>query len=141
MSPTKIDSSGEAAYREAFHRLVANAPVRLPVGSLVTQNNVAREAGCDPSALRKSRYPALIREIQDWLEAHKSPRSTEPWDGSKSGANRLDLKQQIAKLTAQRDTLASQLVHADAKILELTRTIEELKATSAHHGVLPFYKE
>ena len=39
-------------YRDAFERLKLNRPQLLPKGTPVTQNNVAKEAGSDPSALR-----------------------------------------------------------------------------------------
>lgn len=62
--------SAEQRFRLAFERLKANTPKLVEFGTLVTQNNVAREAGCDPSALRKARFPALIREIQAYIELH-----------------------------------------------------------------------
>ena len=68
MSSEKIELSAEQRFRQAFERLKANKPKVLEVGTPVSQNNVAKEAGCDPSALRKSRFPALVREIQAYLE-------------------------------------------------------------------------
>ena len=54
-------------YNAAFERLKHNRPERLPKGALVSQNNVAKEAGSDPSALKKSRFPLLIAEIQKYV--------------------------------------------------------------------------
>jgi len=45
-------SKAETALREALERLKKNRPQTLRKGSTVSQNNVAKEAGCDPSALR-----------------------------------------------------------------------------------------
>jgi len=56
--------AAEANFRRAFERLKAGAPKVLPLGTPVSQNNVAKEAGCDSSALRKSRFPCLVAEIQ-----------------------------------------------------------------------------
>ena len=60
------EKNAEACFRAAFERLKSNQPVRLNRGAKLTQNNVAREAGRDPSALKKDRYPMLIIEIQSW---------------------------------------------------------------------------
>ena len=61
-------SKAELQFYEAFIRLKNNKPNILPKGTKVSQNNVAKEAGVDPSALRKSRYPNLISEIQEWMD-------------------------------------------------------------------------
>lgn len=51
--------TAEQRFRLAFERLKANKPNVLNPGSVVSQNNVAREAKCDPSALRKSESPLV----------------------------------------------------------------------------------
>lgn len=122
----------EKTFREAFDRLKRNCPQLLPPGTPVTQNNVAKEAGRDPSALRKGRYPILIEEIQHWLETNTSKTS---------GFQRLTvatrrrrtrkLKERLQNVKIQRDSLASLLVEADAKILELTLENARL------HSLLP----
>ena len=61
-------------YRDAFERLKLNRPHLLPKGTPVTQNNVAKEAGSDPSALKKSRFPSLIAEIKAYVEQHAEER-------------------------------------------------------------------
>ena len=62
-------SNAEQLYRDAFLRLKQGKPLRLKKGAPVTQNNVAKEAGRDPSALKKSRFPELIREIKNAFAA------------------------------------------------------------------------
>lgn len=62
--------SAAEQYRAAFERLKNNKPERLPKGTLVSQNNVAKEAGSDPSALKKTRFPLLIAEIQMYVESY-----------------------------------------------------------------------
>jgi hypothetical protein len=79
--------------------------------------------------LRKGRYPALIAEIQRWLEANRPqvPVSQRQTLLSQRKRNR-SLKERIEDMKAQRDSLASMLVEADAKILELTLENARLRA-------------
>src|SRR5690554_2541860 len=68
--PRKV-SKAELKFREAFERLKAGKPDILPKGTPLSQNNVAKEAGVDPSALRRARFPELVADIQSWIETHK----------------------------------------------------------------------
>lgn len=119
----------EVSFRDAFDRLKRRTPLRLPTNAPVTQNNVAREAGCDPSALRKSRFPSLIDEIQHWIEMHRSvtPTSAHQTQLTRRTKNR-SLREQIRQLRMQRDHAASLLVEADNKILDLTLENARLQA-------------
>ncbi|HGA2315915.1 TPA: hypothetical protein ACIRVE_000424 [Pseudomonas putida] len=125
-------------YRAAFERLKANEPERLPKGALVSQNNVAKEAGSDPSALKKSRFPLLIEEIQRFVEgqAQARPPSVHQTKVLARKTNR-GLRQRIAEITQQRDRLASLLSEADATILELYDRISELEQQLPPTNVLP----
>ncbi|SEJ99563.1 hypothetical protein [Paraburkholderia diazotrophica] len=133
MSSNQIDSrarpSAEAAYREAFERLKQGHPERLPEGTPVSQNNVAREAGSDPSALRKSRFPGLIADIQRYLATRvdRHPPSRSQTLQSQRRRNR-NLRDRIEDLTKQRDAVACLLNEANAKILELSDRVAELEA-------------
>lgn len=115
-------------YREAFERLKLDSPEILPKGTPVTQNNVAKEAGSDPSALKKSRFPTLIAEIKVYVQ-----QQAEMKPSSANQINRLarqksrDLRDRIRQVALQRDQLASLLSEADAKILELYDRIAELE--------------
>ena len=115
-------------YRDAFERLKLNRPQLLPKGTPVTQNNVAKEAGSDPSALKKSRFPSLIAEIKTYVEQHAEERPP-----SLNQVNLLArqksraLRDRIEQVARQRDQLASLLSEADAKILELYDRIAELE--------------
>ena len=131
----------EKAFRDAFERLKLGKPVRLPQGTPVSQNNVARETGCDPSALKKSRYPGLINEIQHWINEHniKAPPSTRQKILTQRKKNR-SLKEIINDLKSQRDIAASLLVEADAKILELTMENARLQAMLHSTNVNPIRK-
>lgn len=133
MSSNQIDPgtrlSAEAAYRQAFERLKRGQPERLPEGTPVSQNNVAKEAGCDPSALKKSRFPMLIQEIQHFVAAHADDRPPSPRQILQAQRKRnRNLRDRIEDLTKQRDLVTCLLNEANVKILELTDRVAELEA-------------
>ncbi|MDU5425691.1 MAG: hypothetical protein E6123_12545 [Clostridiales bacterium] len=115
-------------YRNAFDRLKNNTPERLPKGSAVSQNNVAREAGSDPSALKKTRFPLLVSEIQKYVELHarNSPLSVRQMN-LLARKKKRGLRERIEDVKKQRDHLASLLSEADATILELYDRIARLE--------------
>lgn len=131
MSQPDYVGDAEKLFRDAFERLKLDKPTTLPRGTPVTQNNVAREACRDPSALRKSRYPRLIREIQKWIEDNGSaPRNRASHASLIKGArdrNRL-LKARMEELSQQRDKAMARLVIAQESILDLHRKVQDLKA-------------
>lgn len=119
------DTSGtigraEQAFREAFGRLKVGKPTHVPKGTPVSQNNVAKEAGCDPSALRKSRYPSLIAEIQRWVEEDGAKGRPSPRQALMAQRSRnRTLREKMEAMKAQRDKALALLVEADATILDL----------------------
>lgn len=115
-------------YRDAFERLKLNRPQLLPKGAPVTQNNVAKEAGNDPSALKRSRFPSLIAEIKTYVEQHaeERPPSLNKVNLLARQKNRA-LRDRMEQVARQRDQLASLLSEADAKIIELYDRIAELE--------------
>ncbi|QHD09771.1 hypothetical protein [Pseudomonas sp. R76] len=120
--------STEQRFREAFQRLKELKPIIISRDSLVSQNNIAREAGLDPSALKKSRFPLLVAEIKEWIRENSKPRTPSRQNLSQSKAKRRTNKQIISALKLQRDIAASALLSADLLILELYREITELKS-------------
>lgn len=124
----RVEISAEQAFREAFERLKRGKPMRLAKGVPVSQNNVAKEAGRDPSALRKVRYPALIDDIQRWIEdfaltAPPSPRQSI----LKKRQRNIELKKRNDEMAVQRDLALSLLVESDARVLYLTKELEQLQ--------------
>lgn len=120
-------SKAELHFYEAFLRLKENKPKILPKGTKVSQNNVAKEAGVDPSALRKSRYPELINEIQQWLD--ENPQSVKVTNKTKNKAYSdqiLVLRQRIEDLTTQRDQATSKLLEAQIQLVEMANEIKRL---------------
>jgi hypothetical protein len=83
--------TAEQRFRAAFDRLKDDKPQILPRGTPVSQNNVAKEAGTDPTALRKKRFPALIREIQAWVELHSQQQTLQRVRRERKRRNREDL--------------------------------------------------
>ncbi|CAI1558969.1 Uncharacterised protein [Serratia proteamaculans] len=124
-------------YRAAFERLKSNKPERLPKGTPVSQNNVAKEADRDPSALKKTRFPLLIAEIQTYVESHaeKLPLSVRQVSLLARKKNR-GFRERIEAIEQQRDHLASLLSEADATILELYDRIAELERQLPDSNVL-----
>ena len=132
-SHEKPMSRAEGAFRQAFERLKVNQPLIIPKGSAVTQNNVAREAGVDPSALKKSRFPALVESIQNWVSDNNQRMQS---GQSQRGKNR-GLRERLASMKEQRDRALNILANADALILELLRENERLQAGRPPSNVSP----
>lgn len=131
MSQPDYVGDAEKLFRDAFERLKSNKPINVARDTLVTQNNVAKEAGRDPSALRKARYPRLIREIQKWIEDNgNAPRNRASNASLIKGARdrNRELRLRNAELVKQRDKAMARLVIAQQSILELHRKTQDLKA-------------
>lgn len=120
--------TAEQRFREAFERLKAGKPERLPEGTLVSQNNVAKEADCDPSALRKTRFPSLIAEIQQYVESHKgeAPESKRQRILKQRRRNR-ETRETIFDLKQQRDVAVGLLTDANLLIVELTEELADVR--------------
>jgi hypothetical protein len=127
--PRKV-SKAELKFRETFERLKAGKPDILPKGTPLSQNNVAKEAGVDPSALRRARFPELVADIQAWIEAHKDEETTKsPRQMMLAQRSRnRDLKEKAAALEEQRDKALGQLLDAQSWILDLTLENQRLRA-------------
>lgn len=125
--------SAEETFRRAFERLKAGQPKVLPIGTPVSQNNVAREAGHeDPSDFKKSRYPGLVAEIQDYVRCNPPKRQpSERQRLIKQRQRSRDARETNADLKAQRDSAASLLVEANAHIVTLTRKVQDLETRLA----------
>lgn len=121
--------TAEANFREAFERLKASVPKVLPVGTPVSQNNVAKEAGCDPTALKKSRFPDLVAEIQAYVSSHgnqRPPSERQRLLNARQGSR--SKTKTIANLKAQRDDATMRLTEAYELIGVLNRQIRGLQA-------------
>lgn len=143
MSSTPFDSGpvgrAEQRFRESFERLKAGKPQILPKGTRVSQNNVAKEAGVDPSALRRSRFPKLVQDIQQWIEANGGD------DGTKSPRQRIlaarsqnrGLRERLDETEAKAAKATAKLILAEARIVELTIENQRLQALLPSANVTP----
>lgn len=120
--------TAEQRFRQAFERLKADKPNVVSAGTQVSQNNVAKEAGCDPSALRKTRFPSLVREIQAYVEINEQERPSKRKEKIKRREARLELVDRLKQVSAQRDFAQSQLVSAQRKIVELRSELRVARA-------------
>lgn len=139
--PAGTIGRAELAFRAAFDRLKRGEPERLAKGAGVSQNNVAKEAGCDPSALKKSRYPSLIAEIQSWVEASTVNAPPSPRQKQLAQRSRVrSLREKYEALKAQRDHALSLVVEADAKLVDLMIENARLKDLLPRSNVTPLKK-
>lgn len=125
-SQTVETLSAEDRFRQAFERLKADEPKLLKPGTHVTQNNVAREAGCDPSALKKARFPVLIRQIQAYIELHQDDHHSTGEKPKKRTANRT-MQKRLEDAIRQRDQAQSILASANTRIIELSEEVQSLQ--------------
>lgn len=116
----------EKLFLDAFDRLKQGRPLNVKKGVHLSQAVIAREAGVDPSALRKSRFPELIEEIQRWLESQPATVSSPRQQILAARARRRTLQERMEALRAQRDDALSKLVLAEARILELSQELQLL---------------
>ncbi|PXX46934.1 hypothetical protein [Undibacterium pigrum] len=121
--------TAEQRFRDAFERLKHAVPQVLPKGTPVSQNNVAKEAKCDPSALRKARYPLLVIAIQEWVEGHKSDQApSERQNLLKQRQKKRDTRETMLDLKLQRDHAVGLIADADLRIVELSEKVADLQA-------------
>jgi len=119
--------SAEERFRQAFERLKAGDPKVLKPGTPVTQNNVAREASCDASALKKARFPALVREIQAYIELHPEDGRIAGSKAKRQRAANRSIHERLKDAIRQRDQAQSILVSANMRIVELTEQVQSLQ--------------
>lgn len=131
--------SAENRFRQAFERLKAGEPKMLAQETPVTQNNVAREAGCDPSALKKSRFPVLVCEIQAYIELHQEDQL---YTGKKIKrlAAKRSLKERLDDAIRQRDQAQSILASANTRIIDLSEEVQSLQRQLDEIRILPKWR-
>ncbi len=140
LEPRKI-SKAELKFRDTFERLKLGKPDILPKGTQLSQNNVVKEAGVDPSALRRIRFPELVSEIQDWIEAHKADQPQKSPRQMMLGQRlrNRDLKGKNKALEQQRDIAMSKLLDAQDLILKLTLQNQRLRSQLPENNVRSIY--
>jgi chromosome segregation ATPase len=91
------------------------------------------------SALRKSRYPSLIAEIQEYIaERLKGNSDSDRSPGHALSDKSARLQKRVDEVTAQRDQLADHLNQANERILALSQRVSELEAKLPKSDVIKF---
>jgi DNA primase large subunit len=131
-------SKAENLFRAAYERLKANVPVNLPIGTPVTQNNVAKEAGNHPTALKKDRFPLLVLEIQDYLK--RKGIDSDIINKKKQLRKQRTLEERLDDCQKQRSKLSS-ICEAQSQLIEdLMDEIDDYKNGSSKPSYLPKIK-
>jgi hypothetical protein len=107
--------------KAAFERLKSGQPVVLPPGTIVSQNNVAREAGVPPAHFKKSRFGPLIAEVQAYVAQRDGPLLRERARHSSLERELAEAVSRIWELESERDHLRSLLLSAEMKLAEIFR--------------------
>lgn len=110
----------EIEFNEALERLIDGNPKILPAGSVVSQNNVAKEAGRTPTALRKERYPELIKKIQNYVHSSKKLQSEKKAKSSK--------KSPLTRAQSKEERIITLEADSTNKVLSLLAEVSELRA-------------
>lgn len=128
--------SAEQKFRQSFQRLKDGRAIILSSDAAVTQNNVAREAGLDPTALKKARFPDLVMEIQAWVsEAQAALPKAQTKKKQQSRNVRRSSKQLIIDLKAQRDIVSSLLGDIDIELIRLNLEVNRLQTLLRTNGI------
>jgi len=118
-------SKAEALFREAFERLKVNKPINVKAGTKVSQNNVAKEAGKHPTALKKDRFPLLVLEIQDYLKQQEL--DSDVINKKKRLRKKRNLEERLSDCIKERDKLAAICEAQNNVIEQLIAEISDLK--------------
>ena len=118
-------SKAEEMFREAFNRLKTNTPVNVPKDTKISQNNVAKEAGKHPTALKKDRFPLLVLQIQDYLKQQEIDNDI--LTKKKQLRKQRTLEQRLSDCKKQRDKLASICEAQIQHIEQLQNDVSELE--------------
>ena len=124
----RLITRAEQEFRDAFTRLKNDQPINMPKGTPVSQNNVSLEAGKVSSALRKKRYPELVREIQAYTVPLNLDAEQKRAIKNEIKKNRLNDKEMIKALRAELSDSQSQIVYAHYEIIKTLRKCAELQA-------------
>jgi hypothetical protein len=123
-----MKESAEVEYRKAFKRIIEGKAIRIDKTASPTLANIAREAGKDPSALKKSRYPGFIGEVESFNQVASSVREeadrslTAQLKSARQENKRL--REDYELLSIERDQCHSRVLNLQQAIVELSFEIE-----------------
>ncbi|MBC3421864.1 MULTISPECIES: hypothetical protein [Pseudomonas] len=129
-----MKESAEDEYRKAFKRLVEGKALRIDKKSATTLANIAREAGRDPSALKRSRYPTFVSEVEFHNEnvgstLERRDRSLSAQLASARAENK-SLRARCLGLSAERDAAQSKVLNLQQVLVEKSFQLEGLEGPS-----------
>ncbi|NQZ25041.1 MAG: hypothetical protein HRT55_01845 [Colwellia sp.] len=131
-------SKAENIFREAYKRLKSNTPLNVAKGTAVSQNNVAKEAGKHPTALKKDRFPLLVLEIQDYLKLQNIDSEVDI--KKKALRKKRTIEERYEACKKERDQLAS-ICEAQLNVIEaLQDDITDYKNGTSKQTYLPKIK-
>ena len=107
-------------------------------GTPLSQNNVAKEAGVDPSARCRARFLELVTDIQAWIGArqYESPQKTPRQMMLTQRSRNRDFQEQNHALKGPRDNALGQQVDAQARILASTLESQRSRAWLSQSNVV-----
>jgi len=123
-----MKGSAEDEYRNAFKRIVDGKTIRIPKGSPPTLANIAREAGRDPSALKKSRYPIFITEVEEYnsassLTMDQAERSLTAQLAAARAENK-SLREKCSNLCKERDAAQTKILNLQQALVAMNLQLE-----------------
>lgn len=127
--------SAEEEYRRAFRRIVEGKTIRISKNAKLTLASIAREAGKDPSALKKSRYPTFIAEVEEYNSSpvatvKRADRSLTAQLKAARAENDV-LRKQYTELAAERDLAHSKVLNLQQAFIVKCLELEEHIGPSA----------
>ena len=124
---SSVNETAEQRLWQAYERVKFGKTQVISLGSPMSQANVAREAGLVPSALRKSRFPQLVRQIQADVEINNQEETLRRKRNFWRKKIKVDLSTRIKILEAQRDSAQAELISAKRLVLELLQEKDSLQ--------------
>lgn len=129
-----MKDNAEIEYRKAFRRIVEGKAMRVDKMAPPNFANIAREAGKDPSALKKSRYPIFISEVESFNNnvssaGERIDRSLSAQLKAARSENRK-LRESYEQLTIERDESHSRVLNLQLALVEMSFMVDGLEKPS-----------
>jgi len=129
-----MKDNAEIEYRKAFRRIVEGKAMRVDKMAPPNLANIAREAGKDPSALKKSRYPIFISEVESFNNnvssaGERIDRSLSAQLKAARSENRK-LRESYEQLTIERDESHSRVLNLQLALVEMSFMVDGLEKPS-----------
>lgn len=129
-----MKDNAEIEYRKAFRRVIEGKALRVDKMASPNLASIAREAGKDPSALKKSRYPIFISEVESFNNnvssaGERIDRSLSAQLKSARSENKK-LRECYEQLTIERDESHSRVLNLQLALVEMSFMVDGLEKPS-----------